>query len=110
MENQQSQLQKIPSKESKILNLKMPNGEGSFGLMQVDENSLAHKNRDFFTAFGHMLLTTRKSGNWNTVYESGLFQEILKRNEVTCIELYNAFWKAYGDQYTPASGIEWRNL
>ena len=88
----------------------MPDGRGGFGLVTVTEKQLAHSSKDFFASFSHMMLTTRKSGGWNTEYEAGLFQQVLKMNEVTCKELYDSFFKAYSDQYTPSSGIEWRNL
>ena len=110
METQLQVLQETRLQESQTLNLKMPNGSGGFSLVEVSNNQLAHSSKDFFMAFSHMMLTTRKSGAWNTEYESGLFQQVLKMNEVTCKELYDSFFKAYSDQYTPSSGIEWRNL
>lgn len=36
--------------------------------------------------------------------------EALRRNRVTCKELVDAFWKAYGDQYVSQGRIEFRHL
>lgn len=42
--------------------------------------------------------------------EKKLFVLALRRYEITERELQESFWKAYSDQYVPASGIEFRHL
>lgn len=88
----------------------MPDGEGGISNFVIDNTVPAHNNKDFMTGFSHMLLSSRKKSEWSNSHEFPMIREAAKQNEVTCKELYNAFWKAYSDQYTPASGIEWRHL
>lgn len=88
----------------------MPDGDGGIAELPVQENSLAGTHEQFFTAFSHMLIATRSSGDWNSEYEQGLLQMMMNEHGVTCFEAYKAFMYAYGDRFTPSSGIEWRHL
>lgn len=88
----------------------MPDGSGAMAKFQVDNNVPAWKNENFLKGFAHMILVSRKTSQWNNDHELAMWQEALKRNNVTPVEAYNAFWAAFSDPYTPASGIEWKNL
>lgn len=91
--------------------MRLPGGKG-MAKVQVDNCVPAHSNETFMESFGELLLSTRKGGNWNTPFEFGMMQEAMARMKPppSPVEVYNAFWKAYGDKYTPATGIEWKNI
>lgn len=88
----------------------MPDGEGKISSFRIDNSVPAWKNKDFMAGFSHMLLSSRRQSQWNNDHEFAMIREAARNQGVTCRELYEAFWRAYSDHYTPASGIEWRHL
>lgn len=89
--------------------MQMPNSTGDLKTIQTKPSTLA-TSKVFFPNFCRMILATRKGGDWHNIYEQGLLKMTLEDHDVTAIEAYRAWKKAYSDQYTPASGIEWRHL
>lgn len=98
---------RVPGK----VEMKLPAGQG-FDKLQINNDVNAHDNPEFMDCFGEMILSTRKGGGWHTSFEFAMMQEAMKRMDPPPkpVEVYNAFWEAFGDKFTPASGIEWKNI
>lgn len=79
---------------------------------EIDNEVAAHKNETFMQCMAPLILATKKNGQWNSPFEYGMMQEAMRRMDPppSPVEVYNAFWKAYGDKYTSAAGIEWKNI
>lgn len=45
-----------------------------------------------------------------TDQQSQMLRVAMSRHDVKPRELYEAFWDAYEDHYTPKDGIQWRHL
>lgn len=87
-------------------------GGSRLAKIEIDNSIPAPKNEKFMGTFGELILATRKDANWNTPFEFGMIQEAMKRMKPppSPVEVYLAFWDAFGDKYTPATGVEWKNI
>lgn len=111
MSNQQIAQKDTSSKpeESSKIELRLPDPEGeTLQTYAVAERVPVHKQPETFTAFKIMIESTRSQPIGDG--EASMLLEAMRRDNILPEELHDAFWAAYKDQYTPATGIEWRHL
>lgn len=83
------------------------NNEKQIGKISYPPNGKALENRDVVK--GVVYLIESAGSDYNDI-SLWAFKECLNRNNVTCQELIDAYWKAYSDPYVGKEGIQWRHL
>ncbi len=78
-------------------------------IIQANQNSLAHANKNFMVGFIDLLSGSRGGVQINKL-EAILIRKAFERNSITVQEAYDAFWDAYGNEFVGRDGIQFRHL
>jgi hypothetical protein len=65
------------------------------------------KNKDVLKGVIYLIESSGASYNDIAIWA---FKKVCQKNDVTCQELIDAYWKAYSDPYVGKEGIQWRHL
>ena len=77
------------------------------GIVKFKPDSLAIENKDVVKGVIYLIESSGAQYNDIAVWA---FRESCSRNDVSCKELIDAYWKAYSDPYVGKEGIQWRHL
>lgn len=81
--------------------------EKAIGVIKYQPQQKAVENKDVIK--GVVYLIESSGANYDDI-AIWAFKESVSRNDVTCQELIDAYWKAYSDPYVGKEGIQWRHL
>jgi hypothetical protein len=93
---------------SSTINFPVIDGKNvGIGEVKFNPGAKAVENKDVIKGVIYLIESSGASYNDVAIWA---FKEVCKRNEVTCQELIDAYWKAYSDPYVGKEGIQWRHL
>lgn len=82
-------------------------GKKGIGVVKYNPTQQAVENKDVIK--GIVYLIESSGANYGDI-AIWAFKESVSRNNVTCQELVEAYWKAYQDPYVGKEGIQFRHL
>lgn len=77
--------------------------------MTVNNDIPVHENQEFAKGFFYMIAVANGKENLSQL-EKWMWLEAFQKHDVKPIEVYNAFWEAFGDQYVGKDGIEFKHI
>ena len=77
------------------------------GIVKYQPGALAVANKDVVKGIIYLIETGGAAYSEIAIWA---FREACQREEVTCKELIDAYWKAYSDPYVGKEGIQFRHL
>lgn len=75
--------------------------------IKYDPDAIASTDEKFCKGMVYLMET--QGANYDAI-SIWAFREACERNNVTCQELYDAYWKAYADPFVGKEGIQFRHL
>lgn len=95
---------------SDVIKIKLPAPDGKqTAVMKVDNTVPVHNNEEFAKGLFAMIAIANGQEKLNTA-EQWMLLEACERHHVMPIEIYEAFWEAYGDEYVGKDGIQFKHL